>query len=340
MAEWSHDWTDRQIEDLLHRFRVVYADAQKGARESLEKWGAEYDRQNEEWWGWLERGERTEDEYRAWLDEQAMNREWHESMIEQLTVDAVNADRKCMQMVADDIPRIFAENANFEAYTISRDVERNLNFTIYNEDTARLLIQERPDLVVIPEIDEVKDVIWNRRRFYSVLTQSIIQGDSIPDATERLMSVFGMDERSATRAARTAITGAESAGRQHSMERAVRMGVRLRKTWRANLDGRTRLAHRELDGETVDVSQSFTWGDVVAQRPADPTCPAWFTANCRCRLVSKVDDKTLPPITVMRTSKLPKDVSYDDWKAGAYRTGPDGSETKASMMDRGIEWQR
>ena len=241
-----------------------------------------------------------------------------------------------MQMVADEVPRIFGENANWEAFDISRAVGRDLNFTIYNEDAVRLLISDAPDIVHIPALDNGKDLAWNHQHFTSALTQSILQGETLPQAAKRLSMVLGMDERAATRAARTAMTGAESAGRQHSMERAERMGIPLRKTWRAKLDGRTRQSHRELDGTSVSVSGYFVWGDVKAERPADPTCPAWFISNCRCTLGNEVDVEGIPPRVVRRTSKLPKGVSYDDWKAGTYRTNAAGEETKSSMVERGL----
>lgn len=278
--DWAHGWTDEQIDSLRKRFREVYAQAEREMSDKIGEWAKEYDEQNQEWWKLLESGERTEEEYKAWLEEQVLRRDWMEGMAQQLSIDATRADEKCMQMVADEVPRIFGENANWEAFDISRAVGRDLNFTIYNEDAVRLLISDAPDTVHIPALDNGKDLAWNHQHFTSSITQGILQGESIPNVTKRLMTVLAIDERAATRAARTAMTGAESAGRQHSMERAERMGIPLRKTWRAKLDGRTRQSHRELDGTSVSVSGYFVWGDVRAERPADPTCPAWFICNC------------------------------------------------------------
>lgn len=334
--DWAHGWTDEQIDSLRKRFREVYAQAEREMSDKIGEWAKEYDEQNQEWWKLLESGERTEEEYKAWLEEQVLKRDWMEGMAQQLSIDATRADEKCMQMVADEVPRIFGENANWEAFDISRAVSRDLNFTIYNEDAVRLLIKDAPDTVHIPELDNGKDLAWNHQHFTSSITQSILQGESIPNVTKRLMTVLAMDERAATRAARTAMTGAESAGRQHSMERAERMGIPIRKTWRAKLDGRTRQAHRELDGESVPVSGYFTWGNINIDRPGDPTCPAHMIANCRCTLGNEVDIDGIPPRVVRRTSKLPKNVSYEDWKSGTYRTDAAGEETKSSMVERGL----
>ena len=334
--DWAHSWTDEQIEGLKKRFRSVYAQAEREMRDKIQEWAKEYDKENREWWKLLKSGEKTEAEYKAWLEEQVLKRDWMDSMVERLSIDAVRADEKCMQMVADEVPRIFGENANWEAFDISKATGLDLNFTIYNEDAVRQLILNAPAIVYVPQFDNGKDFVWNHQHFTSVLTQSILQGEPLPRTAKRLSTVFGMDERAATRAARTAMTGAESAGRQHSMERAESMGIPLRKTWRAKLDGRTRQAHRELDGESVPVSGYFTWGDVVADRPADPLAPPWFIANCRCTLGNEIDIEGIPDRVVRRTNKLPSDVSYEDWKSGTYRTNSAGEETMESMVERGV----
>lgn len=337
MADWAHKWTDEQIDEIQDKFRDVYAQAEREMRDKIQEWFAEYDKENMEWWNLLESGKRTEEEYKAWLQTQVLKRDWMNDMVTRLSLDATIADQKCMEMVADEVPRIFGENANWEAFDISRAVNRDLNFTIYNEDAVRLLIRDEPDTVHIPELDNGRDFAWNQQRFTSSITQGILQGESIPQVAERLMVVLSMDEHAATRAARTAMTGAESAGRQHSMERAERMGIPIRKTWRAKLDGRTRQSHRELDGVSVPVSGYFVWGDVRAERPADPTCPAWFISNCRCTLGNEVDIEGIPPRVVRRANKLPKNVSYADWKSGAYRTNAANEETKSSKLERGVD---
>ena len=334
--DWAHGWTDEQIDSLRKRFREVYAQAEREMSQKIGEWAKEYDEENREWWKLLKSGEKTEEEYKAWLEEQVLKRDWMESMAQRLSIDATRADEKCMQMVADEVPRIFGENANWEAFDISRATGLDLNFTIYNEDAVRQLILNVPGIVYLPQLDNGKDLLWNHQHFTSALTQSILQGESLPRAAKRLSMVLGMDERAATRAARTAMTGAESAGRQHSMERAESMGIPLRKSWRAKLDGRTRQAHRELDGESVPVSGYFTWGGINIDRPGDPTCPAHMIANCRCTLGNEIDLDNIPPRVVRRTNKLPKGVSYDDWKSGTYRTNSAGEETKSSMVERGL----
>ncbi|WP_428950961.1 phage minor head protein [Streptomyces sp. cg35] len=64
-------------------------------------------------------------------------------------------------------------------------------------------------------------------------------------------------------------------------------GTRMLKTWRIHmpLDGRTRDAHQQANGQTVPIDQPFTVGGERLMFPGDPTSasPAQ-TWNCRCTL--------------------------------------------------------
>ena len=82
---------------------------------------------------------------------------------------------------------------------------------------------------------------------------------------------------------------AACAGRQNTYQRAKGMGIQLKKQWLATLDGKTRHEHRMLDGQTVEVEESFRVDGYKLKYPGDPSAP--------------------------RTAKL-GEVSYEEWKAG------------------------
>ena len=87
-----------------------------------------------------------------------------------------------------------------------------------------------------------------------------------------------------TRYARTAMTGAQNAGRIESMTQAAELGIFVRKQWMATLDGNTRDAHRQLDGQEQDIDKPFQseLGDIMF--PGDPTAAPGNVYNCRCTL--------------------------------------------------------
>ena len=248
-------------------------------------------------------------------------------MVTTITEDAVRADQIASERIYDTVPYVVAENANRAAYAIQEGLGRQINeFTLYDQDTVRRLITEQPDsLPTVPDVafKKKKDTAWNSKKFTSAITQSILQGESIPDAVKRLNMVLNMDKEAAIRSARTAMTGAENAGRVHSYQRAKDLGIKLEQQWLATLDERTRAEHRLLDGQHVPVGKKFHvpgYGSKYdIEFPGDSKALPAMVWNCRCSLIAWFDDSE--DITLDRWSKLPKDMTYEEWKRSAPKYG-------------------
>lgn len=312
----AHGWTDEQIEALKKRFKSEYGKARREMSGKVKAMLAEYDEKNEEWKKLLASGKVTREEYDAWLKGQAAQKRYVQDIADILATDARHADELAMDAINDVIPYVYAENANRAAFDIEKGIGYDTHsFDLYDQSTVRRLIRDQPELLPpIPEarLDKRKDKRWNKQKFSSAITQAILQGDSIPQATERLMRVMHMDESSAVRAARTAITGAENAGRVDSFRRAKRIGIDLEQQWMATLDMRTRHSHRQLDGQHVPVGEKFKVDGVELEFPADPTAPPEYVYNCRCTLVAWFEGIDMEDPD--RLSRLPDGMSYDDWK--------------------------
>ena len=150
-------------------------------------------------------------------------------------------------------------------------------------------------------------------------------------AAARIGTVVGMGAGAAVRAARTALTGAENAGRVSSYERARGMGIDVRARWMATLDGRTRKSHRALDGEAAGEDGKFSNG---LRYPGDPAGPASEVWNCRCTLVASVPGHDA--FEERDASKLA--TSYEEWKAGRdpRRKVPSGRSLREFMATAGV----
>ena len=230
--------------------------------------------------------------------------------------------------------RVYAENANMAAYAIEGAMGAYTGYTLLDDDTVRLLAMESGALVPevpYPKTQRAKDVRWNRQRFRSAITQGILQGESVPKVAERVQSVVGMDSRAATRAARTALTGAQNAGRVNAYERMADEGCRLKQEWMATRDTRTRDSHRKLDGERVAVGESWRAERGELRFPGDPQAHPAETWNCRCRVRAVVDG--IDQDTADRFSRLPAGTTYEQWKAG--KQAETAAETlKASLTTK------
>lgn len=188
----------------------------------------------------------------------------------------------------------------------------SISWTLYDHDTVERIIRDNPDLLPLPEVNIPLDRRWNKEHVNNAILQGILQGDSIPKIAQRLENILGMDHRAAVRSARTATTAAECAGRLDTYKYAESLGIKLQKQWLATLDDRTRHAHRQLDGQTVDIGKNFEIDGYELEYPGDPKAPGYLIYNCRCTTITvdKFHDKNAP-----RASRL-KEVTYDEWKEG------------------------
>ncbi len=281
-----------------------------------------YDKANAEWKQRVKSGDATQEDYDGWLKDQATDRAFVQSMAQTLAQDANRTNQLAMDTVNDAIPSVFAENANYAAFEVEHGIGYETHaFDLYDQSTVRRLIRDQPDLLPPlpnPRMDNGRDLRWNRQKFASVITQSVLQGESIPKAADRIGRVMRTNEAAATRAARTALTGAENAGRVDSYRRAQNIGIELEQEWLATHDERTRITHRLLDGEHVPVGERFVpdgYGDKYSIGfPGDPTALGEMVYNCRCTLVAWLP--SFADEDNRSWAKLPDGMTYDEWKHG------------------------
>lgn len=90
--------------------------------------------------------------------------------------------------------------------------------------------------------------------------------------------------------ARTETTRVLNAGMQAAWSaRNAVLGETTYKQWMAALDGRTREAHAEADGQVVPLDADFYVGGESMAYPGDPRGSSANTANCRCVLAESAD---------------------------------------------------
>lgn len=134
------------------------------------------------------------------------------------------------------------------------------------------------------------DLTYGKKQITASVTSSILQGKSIKHMADDLQKrITTMSRDSAIRTARTAVTGAQNAGRMDSYAAAEKMGIKLKKRWLATLDNLTRHAHAVLDGQTVDIDMPFKVDGDEIMFPGDTSAPGYLVYNCRCTMVVEVD---------------------------------------------------
>ena len=333
----AHEWTDERLTELERAMRDEYSQAAEEMRDRLDRALRAYSSEKAQREKAMDNTEEAMKAHREWLRMQAIQQTRMGSMVDQLADAAVNANARAMDMVRDAVPTIYSENANRAAFDVDRAVGYDTDFALVDESAVRALIgsgvTDSPILreVRVPKVSRPKDYQWNRQKFTSAVTQGILQGESIPDIVKRTRSIFGMNRAAAFRAARTATTSAECAGRVSSYRRAERLGIDLMQEWMATVDPRTRPSHVALDGERVEVGGSWQSEHGPIRYPGDPQAHPSEVYNCRCTLVAAVSG--IDQSAAARFSRLPDGMSYEEWKAGRdpKRAKPSGRSLREFM---------
>ena len=323
MADLGHKETDELLERLEKRIKKEYKQASKEIEAKTKAFMEQFKKADEYKRSLVKAGKITEAQYKKWrLSEIAMGNRW-QGMKETLTEDWHNADKIARKMVNDERIDVYALNHNYAAYEIEHDTEMDTSFTLYNHESVERLLKDDPKVLPDPgkgtarKIAEGKAKRWSNKKLQSIMIQSILQGESIPNIAKRLTQEMGeMSANAAIRNARTMTTAAEAAGRIDAYKQAEGMGINMKQMWVATLDGRTRHAHRMLDGQRVEVGKPFKVDGYEIRFPGDPTAPGYLIYNCRCTVAgvvkgSELDKKGLEGMK--RNSKL-GNMSYKEWK--------------------------
>ena len=298
----GHNLTEKELAKLERRIASVYGEAAKELQETVDNYFRQFEKRDaemKELIGTVVNGkEWTEQDYKQWRLAQIGRGKRFEAMRDKLAERMTKANEVAISYANDDMAKIYALN---HAYTINSvkeqagDILDGVDFTIFDEQTVKRLVVERPDLMpYYPKAKAVKrgiDLIYGKKQITATVTSGILQGSSINKMAKDLMNrVTDMNKTSAVRAARTAVTEAENAGRQAAADELEKKGVIIGKRWIATHDSRTRDEHLEADGQIVENGKPFVVGGEELMFPGDKSLGAsgWNLYNCRCTRVSEI----------------------------------------------------
>lgn len=320
-ADPAHKETENLIKQMEKRISKEYAQAEKEVQVKIDDYFDRFRLKDEKWREWVADGKKTAAEYKQWrIGQMAVGKRW-ESMKQTIAEDFAHTDQIARSIVKGYMPEVYATNFNYGTYEVEVGAKVNTSFTLYDRQTVERIMRDNPDLLPAPgkkvskAIAEGKAVRWNKQLIQSVMTQGILQGESIPKLATRLAKEVGdSDRKAAIRNARTMATGAQNAGRVDSYKRAEDMGINMEQEWRATLDMRTRHEHRQLDGQRQKVGDPFTVDGYEILFPGDPSAEGFLVYNCRCTLRGVVAGLE-PQARKYRDESAIEGLTYDEWKA-------------------------
>lgn len=319
MRDRAHEYADERLVELEKKIRREYQRAVRETQEKLDDYLRRFEIKDEKWRQMVADGKRTETQYKQWrLGQIAVGKRW-ETMRDILARDYHDANVIARSMLNKERAGIYAEGFNFGTFEIEMGAKIDTSFALYDADAVSRIIRDSPELLPPPgrkmtaSIAAGKDIAWQSGQIQSVITQAILQGESIPNIAKRIAQTMGETNHASTiRYARTAITAAENAGREDAYRRAEEMGVESVRMWQAVLDNRTRHEHRQLDGQQRPVGEPFEVDGEEIMFPGDPAAPGHLIWNCRCRTRAVV--KGLEPMA-RKYRQIEGGMTYEEWKA-------------------------
>ena len=274
---------EQAIARIFRKLTKIYKQAEKDLQKKLDVFTARYVAMDKANQAKVAAGEMTKKDYRKWLQGSVFIGKLWKNKVNQISKLLTNANDQATKIINNIRFSVFSENYNHQSYEIEKNINGVVSFDIYNTDAVARLVKERPKMLPAYKVDQQKDYLWNRQKVEDIITQGIIQGESIDKITARMMDgLCTQNENKMRMFARTAMTAAQNAGRLQQMKDAKKKGVKVKKRWVATLDERTRDSHQALDGDTIEVEERFANGLMY---PGDPNGAASEVFNCRCKII-------------------------------------------------------
>lgn len=322
MDDYGARWTDEKIAELEDRIVKLFADAYDEVYEKYMAFVSRFETADKKYRQQMDDGKITYATYRDWLRGQVFQRERWQRQLADLAKTMTRTKQIAMDIVNDAAPGVFAMNANWASFEIERAGNVNMGFELYDEDTVKRLLRDEPELLPPSRVEIPVDEKWNMQAITRQINMGIVMGARLDEIAKGLQRVAQMNANQARTHARTAMTGAQNAGRIAGYHRAEDMGIKLEKEWLATLDKRTRHAHAALDGKHVAVDEPFQSELGPIMYPGDPDARPANVYNCRCTLISRILDypsenaKRRPNLQELGDAlpqKPIKDMTYAEW---------------------------
>ena len=298
----------KKVTRLASRIEKLYAKAcdelEKKAQDALNEYNNDFAAMDAKY----RNKEITYYEYQKWIQDTLDMSKRYRDIRDAVVNSILQCDHIATDWIAQTAVSVWRDDMLYSTYLIEGMTHGGVSLRLLDDQAIQRLVQRTPHL--LPVVNDAKNSAYMRKKFRNEITQGIIQGESIPKIAARIENVTGADENAAIRQARTAVTSARNGARQEVAERAVDMGIEIKKRWTSTLDYRTRDSHQHLDGETVDVDDWFSNGLAF---PGDPDGAPEELYNCRCTMTYVDSLSGKPPRRDGLTGDVIGWTTYDDW---------------------------
>lgn len=311
MKDKEHKLTDIKLEQMEAKILEIYTQASKEIQETYKKYFEKFAKEDKLKRELYERGEITANEYKEWRKKKLMHGKRFAEMKKNCASQIAHINETAIAYINGELPEIYALNYN-KLSTLNNI--KGYSFSLLDAYTVKYLATQDASILPKRKLNKNKDVKWNIKSINVQVLQGIIQGESIDKIAKRIIKVQEMNRKAAVRTARTMVTSAENKGRLDSYYKAKENGIELKKEWLATHDERTRLWHRELDGQIKEIEEPFENSIGKIMYPGDGNADGANIYNCRCTLIANLTGFNDKQSINLPNEKLKKPLPVDEIK--------------------------
>lgn len=285
--------TDKELEKIKKKLREIYSEAEKELTKKANDYLEQFKEQDNVKSKLVKEGKLKRSEYIRWRkDKIAMNKHWR-NMKRTASLNLHNTNKIANDYINGRLPDVFTTVYGIRADELQKEVPQ-ISFEIRSPKAIKNLTLACGKSFLPYKKLGIDDIPWNMKRINSQVLQGIIQGESMEQIAERLISVCNNNEVAAMRTARTLVNTVENQARYEVAKDAADMGVIEVKMWDSSHDGRVREWHSDADSDYGAESQAIPMDEpfiVMGEKmmyPGDRAGSPENVYNCRCALLTKV----------------------------------------------------
>lgn len=334
MADLGATYTDAALKDLEKQLKSVYNSAYKDILKKQKDFNAAYAQKEAKYQSQLDSGQITQSQFDSWKKGQVFQGKQWQAKKKQILDTLYSSNTIATKIINGQATDVFTFNANYQSFSLEHNTGVNFGFGLYDSASVTNLIKNDPKLLPEWKIDQPKDYAWNQKKLNRQINLGIIEGESLDKIAKRLCDNLSTQNFNHMRTfARTAMTGAQNAGRDLSLQAAADKGIKLKKEWMCTLDGHTRTNHRLLDGQKKPLNKPFEVDGMKIRYPGDPEAHPSMVYNCRCTMVGDVDNYPSEYDRYDNINGKPVgNMTYKEWEAENLKAAKAAEET-VRMLD-------
>lgn len=208
-------------------------------------------------------------------------------LFKRMTIEFNNADLKAISLLEKELKKIGITNLEYAEELINAKISElgiDETYTLFNDNILSNIIKGNVFTEIAMEGFTDKAYIYNElRREFAV---GLLKGESIPKLAKRVQKSLNSSMNRAILIARTENTRVQNESREEVFKNATEKGIKLKKQWISAGDKRVRASHQRLNGEIVNMNESFSNN---CEYPGDPNGGASEVCNCRCTFVALIE---------------------------------------------------